>query len=93
MHKQAVENPFAFKPYDERMKKENAAQYMPPNKRKQIKEYLSNSSISLREGNTGFDGKSSYKQLISDGGANIDGGRFRPSIQSLKKEREDNIKK
>ena len=30
----AASNPFKFKPYDEKMKKENAAQYMPPSKRK-----------------------------------------------------------
>ena len=49
-------NPFAFKPYDEKLKKENAPNYLPPAKRKEIKEYLGNSSITLREGNTGFDG-------------------------------------
>lgn len=51
-------NPFAFVPYDEKLKKENAVNYMPPNKRKQIREYLSNSSITLKEGNLGFDGRS-----------------------------------
>ena len=66
---------------------------MPPSKRKQIKEYLSNSSITLREGNRGFDGTSSYKQLISDGGPNQEGGRFRPSIQFLKNERDAIIQK
>ena len=42
-----IENPFAFKPYDEKMKAENAVNYIPPKKRKLIKEYLGNSSINL----------------------------------------------
>jgi len=29
------------------MKKENAVQYIPPNKRKQMKDYLNNSSIKM----------------------------------------------
>lgn len=64
---------------------------MPPNKRKQIKEYLSNSSITLKEGNLGFDGRSQYMNLISEGKANQDGGRNRPSIHELNKERDKNI--
>ena len=40
-----IVNPFAFKPYDLGMKKENAANYIPPIKRKIMKEYLSNSSF------------------------------------------------
>jgi len=72
-------NPFSFKPYDEKMKKENAANYMPPAKRKAIKEFLSNSSITLREGNTGFDGVSSYAKLISNSKAVENDGKHRPS--------------
>jgi len=53
---------------------------MPPEKRKQIREYLSNSSITLKEGNRGFDGQSQYQKLISDGLANADGGKNRPTI-------------
>jgi len=41
------ENPFAFRAYDEKMKSENAVNYLPPKKRKQISEYLGNSSITL----------------------------------------------
>lgn len=66
---------------------------MPPNKRKQIKEYLSNSSITLKEGDRGFDGLSSYKQHLDEGGVNKDGGRFRPTIESLKQERMSNMNK
>lgn len=40
-----VQNPFAFKPYDEKMKAENAPNYITPEKRRRIKEYLSNSSM------------------------------------------------
>lgn len=29
-----VENPFAFKAYDEKLKRENATNYIPPKKRK-----------------------------------------------------------
>jgi len=39
--------------------------YLPPKKRQEIKDYLSKSSITLKEGNTGFDGLSSYAQHIS----------------------------
>jgi hypothetical protein len=49
--KQAYEgkgNPFAFKAYDKKMMNENAAQYIPPSKRKYIREYLSNSSVNLQ---------------------------------------------
>lgn len=67
-------------PYDSKLKKENAVNYMPPNKRKVIREYLSNSSITLKEGNLGFDGRSQYMNLISEGKANQDGGKKRPSI-------------
>ena len=52
---------------------------MPPNKRKQLKDYLSNSSITMKEGDRGFDGVSSYQQHLSNGGANKEGGRFRPT--------------
>ena len=61
----SVASPFAFKPYDERLSKENAPNYIPPHKRKAIKEYLSNSSIKLVQGNRGFDGITSYAEEIS----------------------------
>ena len=47
MSKSVATSPFAFKPYDERLVKENAVNYIPPKKRKEIKDYLSNSSIKL----------------------------------------------
>jgi hypothetical protein len=58
----SVASPFAFKPYDERLSKENAPNYIPPDKRKVIKEYLSNSSIKLAQGDRGFEGISSYTE-------------------------------
>ena len=42
-----VENPFAYKAYDERLKPENAPNYIPPEKRKLIKEYLSKTSVPI----------------------------------------------
>jgi len=72
------------------MKKENAANYMPPAKRKAIKEYLGGSSINLREGNRGFDGVSQYQVLMSNCPAVEDNGVNRPSPQALRKERADN---
>ena len=38
-------NPFAFKAYDEKMHPDNAPNYIPPEKRRQIKEYLTKSSL------------------------------------------------
>ena len=43
------QNPFAFKPYEERMRKENAANYIPPSKRRIMKEYLSNTSFKITD--------------------------------------------
>lgn len=40
-------NPFAFHFKDERLQPDKAVNYIPPEKRKQMKEYLSNSSINL----------------------------------------------
>jgi hypothetical protein len=40
-------NPFAFRVNDEKMLKNVAANYIPPEKRKEMREYLSNSSIWL----------------------------------------------
>jgi len=40
-------NPFAFKANEEKMQVKNAPNYIPPHKRKYIKDYLSNSSINL----------------------------------------------
>jgi hypothetical protein len=54
-------NPFAFKAYDEKMKSENAPNYITPDKRKKIKEYLSKSSVSYNHGTSG-----SIRFLITD---------------------------
>ena len=62
MNKSVSNSPFAFKPYDERFTKENAPNYIPPKKRKEMKDYLSNSSIKLKQGDRGFDGLSSYAE-------------------------------
>ena len=40
-------SPFAFHFNDEGLKPEKAVHYIPPEKRKQMKDYLSNSSINL----------------------------------------------
>jgi hypothetical protein len=40
-------NPFAFKFSDNNIRKENAANYIPPQKRKVLKDHLANSSINL----------------------------------------------
>lgn len=40
-------NPFAFKHNDESMRKDMAAHYIPPNKRKEFKDYLSNPRLWL----------------------------------------------
>lgn len=40
-------SPFAFKFTDDSLKKENAVNYIPPNKRKLISDHLGNSSINL----------------------------------------------
>lgn len=40
-----LQNPFAFKAYEERLKSENAPNYITPQKRLRIREYLSKSSI------------------------------------------------
>jgi hypothetical protein len=56
-----LKNPFSFKAYDEKLDKNNAANYIPPHKRKLMKEYLSGSNITLKEGNTGFEKISSYR--------------------------------
>jgi hypothetical protein len=40
-------NPFAFRVNDESMRKDTAANYIPPVKRKEMKEYLSGSSLWL----------------------------------------------
>ena len=44
-------NPFAFKPSDaEKQRQRNTVEYISPEKRKNMKEYLSNSSINLANG-------------------------------------------
>ena len=40
-------SPFAFHFNDENLKPDKAVNYIPPEKRKQMKDYLSNSSINL----------------------------------------------
>ena len=40
-------NPFAFRANDEKMKLENAPHYIPPKKRKYIKDYMEQDSINL----------------------------------------------
>lgn len=40
-------NPFAFRAYDEKMRSDKAPQYIPPAKRKLIKEYLSKDSVNI----------------------------------------------
>ena len=40
-------SPFAFHFNDDNLKPEKAVNYIPPEKRKQMKDYLSNSSINL----------------------------------------------
>ena len=47
------DNPFAFHFADERLKPDKAVNYIPPEKRKQMKEYLSNSSINLSSATAG----------------------------------------
>ena len=42
------------------MKSENAAQYIPPEKRKYIKEYLSNSSIKFQTSGDGGDRREKF---------------------------------
>ena len=87
MSKTVATSPFAFKPYDERLIKENAVNYIPPKKRKEIADYLSNSSIKLQQGDRGFDGMSSYNEQISLSKAVGDEGNHRPSLEQLKNER------
>jgi len=38
-------NPFAFKAYDDKMAADKAPNYLPPDKRKIIKDYLTKSSL------------------------------------------------
>ena len=85
-------NPFAFKPYDEKLKKENADNYLPPKKRLEIKQYLGGSSVRLQQGDRGFDGVSRYKELISDSEATQDLSA-RPTAKELAEIRRDNKKK
>lgn len=40
-----IDNPFAYKVNDEKMIADNAVNYIPPEKRKLMKEYLSKSSF------------------------------------------------
>ena len=46
-------NPFAFHFKDERLQPDKAVNYIPPDKRKQMKEYLSSSSINLSSATAG----------------------------------------
>ncbi len=47
---QGKNNPFSFKAGDPKMEAENAVNYIPPEKRKLIKDYLSNSSLKYLKG-------------------------------------------
>ena len=64
-------NPFAFHFKDDSLKPEKSVNYIPPVKRKQMKDYLSNSSINLANGSeVNFDKedhfRSSNKMMASD---------------------------
>ena len=55
-------NPFAFKPYEERMRKDKAVNYIPPSKRKIMKDYLSNTSFKITDQSQGLEPRVSHYQ-------------------------------
>ena len=52
-----MQNPFEFKAYDPKNRKDAATNYFPPNKRAMMKNYLSNSSIKFLDPSTQNDFK------------------------------------
>ena len=82
-------NPFAFNPSDaQKQRQKNTVEYISPEKRKNMKEYLSNSSINLSNGAEKH--FSSQQQFQSSNQALLKKHTDRPSGEQLRDARDTN---